>query len=483
MPSTNLKNLLKKELQFLCVVNSLDATGTKNILIWRLQRIAKPQIEQSVLKLKRNLESGKVDEMEHSRNLSVATENDAAISTETKDNVEKCDEGEERNNESGQQNSERREKIQNEDGDDQYNDEEDGKDNVKKSYDVMKKSNVKKIDDVKENENVREMDNAKQKGNGNDNVKANKNVMQSDNVKQDDNVRPNNNVREADGKNNGDFNEPGNMKEQCDLDVILQRFEMEKELANIKNKQSYAEGARNKISLEMLKELVYVFEGDNKFSNWRTMINNVRKIYNVDDDVMRAVIFNKVKGKALEWVTANPTLMAETVDFLLNEMAKHFEKKGSKLITRKKLQLCTWKRGKRFDEYFQEMVSLGNEIDLDEDELIEYMIAGIPDVNLRNMAKLQNFSTKTEILEAFIDIELQWTSSTQRNAQEQKDAGKTQRRNVKCYNCNSLGHIASECRKPKREMGTCFACGKPGHQAKDCEQYKKRDVQNEYKHS
>ncbi|XP_070144618.1 uncharacterized protein [Drosophila kikkawai] len=65
------------------------------------------------------------------------------------------------------------------------------------------------------------------------------------------------------------------------------------------------------------------------------------------------------------------------------------------------------------------MVSLGNKIDLNEDELIEYMIAGIPDVNLRNMAKLQNFSTKTEILEAFIDIELQWTSSIQRNTQEQ----------------------------------------------------------------
>ncbi|XP_017019589.2 uncharacterized protein PF3D7_1120600-like [Drosophila kikkawai] len=342
MPSTNLKNLLKKELQFLCVGNSLDATGTKNILIWRLQRIAKPQIGQSVLKLKRNWESSKFDEMEHSRNLSDGTENDAAISTEIKDNVEKCGEGEERNNESGQQNSERREKMQNEDGDDQYNDKEEGKDNVKKSYDVMEKINVKKIDDVKKNENVRKIYNAKQDGNGNDNVKGNKNVMLNDNIKQDDNVRPNNNVREAVGKNNGDFNEPGNMKEQCDLDVILQRFEifkkdekihkLEEELTSIKNQISYAEGARNKISLEMLKELVYVFECDNKFFNWRTMINNVRKTYNVDDDVMRAVIFNKVKSKALEWMTANPTLMAETVDFLLDEMAKHFEKKGSKLI-------------------------------------------------------------------------------------------------------------------------------------------------------
>ena len=49
-----------------------------------------------------------------------------------------------------------------------------------------------------------------------------------------------------------------------------------------------------------------------------------------------------------------------------------------------------------------------------------------------------------------------------------------QTRPVKCYNCNKTGHMARECKEPKREKGACFYCAKQGHQAKDCLK-KKRD--------
>ena len=41
-------------------------------------------------------------------------------------------------------------------------------------------------------------------------------------------------------------------------------------------------------------------------------------------------------------------------------------------------------------------------------------------------------------------------------------------RPIKCYNCNKNGHIAKECKDPKKEKGSCFYCGKMNHQAKDC---------------
>ena len=44
----------------------------------------------------------------------------------------------------------------------------------------------------------------------------------------------------------------------------------------------------------------------------------------------------------------------------------------------------------------------------------------------------------------------------------------------KCYNCNLMGHMARECKKPKREKGACFECGKQGHVVKDCPQKKKK---------
>jgi hypothetical protein len=45
-------------------------------------------------------------------------------------------------------------------------------------------------------------------------------------------------------------------------------------------------------------------------------------------------------------------------------------------------------------------------------------------------------------------------------------------RPMKCYNCNKNGHMAKECKEPKREKGACFYCAKLGHQAKDCRKKK-----------
>ena len=45
---------------------------------------------------------------------------------------------------------------------------------------------------------------------------------------------------------------------------------------------------------------------------------------------------------------------------------------------------------------------------------------------------------------------------------------------TRCYNCGKNGHMAKDCKAPKREKGACFHCGKQGHVIKDCRQ-KKRD--------
>lgn len=45
---------------------------------------------------------------------------------------------------------------------------------------------------------------------------------------------------------------------------------------------------------------------------------------------------------------------------------------------------------------------------------------------------------------------------------------------VRCYNCNELGHVSTNCPKPRGN--TCFTCGQPGHMARTCTQ--PRRVQN-----
>jgi len=45
-----------------------------------------------------------------------------------------------------------------------------------------------------------------------------------------------------------------------------------------------------------------------------------------------------------------------------------------------------------------------------------------------------------------------------------------EQRRPKCFNCNIYGHMARECKKPKksRETRKCYKCDKVGHLAKDC---------------
>nr|AGV52171.1 gag protein [Human immunodeficiency virus 1] len=55
---------------------------------------------------------------------------------------------------------------------------------------------------------------------------------------------------------------------------------------------------------------------------------------------------------------------------------------------------------------------------------------------------------------------------TQTNIMMQRSNFKGQRRIVKCFNCGKEGHIARNCKAPRKKG--CWKCGKEGHQMKDC---------------
>nr|ACS91484.1 gag protein [Human immunodeficiency virus 1] len=52
------------------------------------------------------------------------------------------------------------------------------------------------------------------------------------------------------------------------------------------------------------------------------------------------------------------------------------------------------------------------------------------------------------------------------NVMKQKGNFKGPRRNIKCFNCGKEGHIAKNCRAPRKKG--CWKCGREGHQMKDC---------------
>lgn len=128
--------------------------------------------------------------------------------------------------------------------------------------------------------------------------------------------------------------------------------------------------------------------------------------------------------------------------------------------------------------------NLGNRVPISDDEILEYVIDGIPDEVLRNQARIRRFSTADGLLEAFEKVTLRdrntsgtvnSTKSDKRGNEQSKGERKESSNSnenkksgtVCCYNCDERDHVSTNC--PTKDQGTkCFKCGERGHIALKC---------------
>lgn len=55
-----------------------------------------------------------------------------------------------------------------------------------------------------------------------------------------------------------------------------------------------------------------------------------------------------------------------------------FDRKGKQLLLRKEFKNRMWLPGETFSEYFRKKLILANKVSIDEKEIVDYMIGGIP---------------------------------------------------------------------------------------------------------
>lgn len=133
-------------------------------------------------------------------------------------------------------------------------------------------------------------------------------------------------------------------------------------------------------------------------------------------------------------------------------------------------------------------IILANRVPIEKDDLVDYIVNGISDLNLRDRARIQGFTTTAILVESLRegDPAIERTARSQRQpvrttrcdccgktrksregARRPGSDGEERSRLKRCYNCGGQNHVSANC--PIKKNGVkCFRCGEHGHVAAKC---------------
>ncbi|XP_043503857.1 uncharacterized protein LOC122525241 [Polistes fuscatus] len=215
--------------------------------------------------------------------------------------------------------------------------------------------------------------------------------------------------------------------------------------------QSYSNpDFRERVDIRLVADLLNVFKGEmGEYENWERQLRMLRATYSLNDNQVR----------------------------IASRFKKHILSSANRIVLRKIFEERVWRKDESFREYVHNKVILGNKVPIHEDEIVDYIIEGIPDANLKNQAKINRLRTKADILEAFEGVTLQEknripgdTRFVRRpyNMKNWNTGGwKSTKQTRSCFTCGSFDHMADSCPK-KKEGPTCYNCKERGHIASNC---------------
>lgn len=230
---------------------------------------------------------------------------------------------------------------------------------------------------------------------------------------------------------------------------------------------------RPRASLKTVADLLSDFDGtSNNFDTWEKQLRFLKTTYRLEDDCAKLLIGMRLKKKASEWFHSKSEHIEMPFEKLLEELGTMFRHRESRLHLRKQFENRVWKKEETFQEYLHDKTIKGNLVPIEKDELLEYVIEGIPDAAMRDQARIQGFSTIEGLLKAFEKVTLRdrGVASSHRHGGDKNGTDKKKKIPTdakRCFNCGEREHVSANC--PTKALGAkCFECGARGHISAKC---------------
>lgn len=78
----------------------------------------------------------------------------------------------------------------------------------------------------------------------------------------------------------------------------------------------------------------------------------------------------------------------------------------TKIELRRDFEARTWKTSQSFLDYHHDKVLKAHRVPVPEDEILDYIIVGISDRQLRNQARAQKFASIADLVESFKEVDI-----------------------------------------------------------------------------
>ncbi|KMQ87578.1 hypothetical protein RF55_13099 [Lasius niger] len=173
---------------------------------------------------------------------------------------------------------------------------------------------------------------------------------------------------------------------QRELEIARQEYNEDRRTPRTSSSGERRSGPSANENVRAIRDLLSEFDGgEGTFWKWEQQIRLLRISYALDDAATRILIFSsKLKGCAFEWFHSKPDHLTFSIKDLLKAMREMFDLRQSRLSLRKKFEERTWRMNESFTSYYHDKIILANRVPIEDDEVVDYVIDGIPDRNLQD---------------------------------------------------------------------------------------------------